>query len=125
MSTGRRLLVGASALLVVGVGILFLAGSLFAPFGGAAAEGPGMALVGAVFATAGAGSLVARGGSERWRRIRLAVSAAALIAALWAFGLRAERVDAVGLLSAAACLVLLADALLRLDRRANATRRDL
>lgn len=124
MNVGWRLLLSACAVLLILVGIMFLAAALFAPFGSAATDGPGMALLGMVFAAAGVIRLATRSRVRSARQVLdVAASALALVSALWAFGLRAERIDVLAALTIAACIVLLVEALMRSSPSIGETKR--
>ena len=124
MNNGRRHLVIACAILVVVVGIMFLAAALFAPFGQASGEGWRIALLGTVFLVVGLLRFATLGRLEGIARILdVVASALASGSALWAFGSKATRVDALSALTIAACLILLVEAVLRPSNSASETRR--
>ena len=123
MNSGRRLLVIACSILVVVVGIMFLAAALFAPFGPASDEGWRIALLGAVFLVVGIMRFGTLGRLEGVARVLdVVASALASGSALWAFGSQATRVDGLSALTIAACLILLVEALLRPSYSASETR---
>ena len=124
MNSGRRLLVIACSIIVVVVGIMFLAAALFAPFGPASGEGLRIALLGSVFLVVGIMRFATLGRLEGIARVLdVVASALASGSALWAFDSKATRVDALSALTIAACLILLVEALLRPSYSERETRR--